>query len=169
MIDTQQGRGILKIKLGFFFFFMLVDLILSTFVEPHFNPQNIHISNSNIQLIVVCVVQIAINLILNVMFLVLMWQTVPLRYGMIFDLIKQFKLTIFLIVVQFALNTIERVLRIINSNEQYITYTSSVFYYYIIYYIKYIIYPFYYANLLQSSLKLALPVYYNVKKWDNNL
>ena len=40
--------------------------------------------------------------------------------------------------------------------------------YYIIYYVKYLIYPLFLAIILEGSLKLALPVYYNVKKWDSN-
>lgn len=100
-----------------------------------------------------------------------MWQTVPLRYGMVFDLLGQFKYTILLNFLMGALVVVERGYRlaILNMGEKNISVMANDYpIYYIFFYLKYIVYPFYYALLLESSLKLALPVYYNVKKWESN-
>lgn len=40
IVGGQENKGVLKTKLGIFYFFMLADIILCTFVEPHINPSN---------------------------------------------------------------------------------------------------------------------------------
>lgn len=90
---------------------------------------------------------------------------------MVFDLLKQFKLAIFVNTLTLALVVVERIWRLIIldvGNTNTAVQAENYAPYFIIFCLKYAVYPFFYAILLESSLKLALPVYYNVKKWDSS-
>lgn len=56
-MNINEGRGVLKTKLGFFYFFMLLDIIMCTFVEAHLNRSNKGVGSFNDTIaIVICII-----------------------------------------------------------------------------------------------------------------
>ena len=71
-MDIEDNKNLLNVKLLFFFVFILLDLISSTFVETHFNYLNQQ-SYKMATVIAFAIVQIVINFVVVVLFLILMW------------------------------------------------------------------------------------------------
>lgn len=106
-----------------------------------------------------------------VMVLVLLWQTFPLRYGLLSVLIREFKWT-FIVVLAFlgknsthlGLTALERGIRLNETVNRGTTFSDSDIwnfsFYVFLYYLRYLSYPIFYGFLLSFSLKVVDPSYY---------
>ena len=102
------------------------------------------------------------------MFFVLLWNTFPLRKGMLSELFKYFKNPILASFVFLAIHILERITRLMvyfNYDNRLDTKIWDEDLYRLFYYIKYLSYPFFYGFLIDGTMKLALPKFYNPEYW----
>lgn len=110
--------------------------------------------------------------------LIMMWQTFPLRYGLVGRLFGEFRWT-FVIILGFickllyyiGLSAAERgyKLSIVAAtqdtfNEQDLFINQG---YTFLYYARFLLYPVFYAVLINFSLRIIDPIYYKPNKWIN--
>lgn len=113
-----------------------------------------------------------------VMMLIMMWQTFPLRYGLIGRLFGEFKF-VFLIVLGFigtaffmsGVTAAERGYKLsLVITQQYAFSETDLFQnsgYLVAYYIRFILYPVFYAILVSFCIRIINPIYYRPEKWLN--
>ncbi|CAD8071972.1 unnamed protein product [Paramecium primaurelia] len=167
MRDLQSELRTLYIKLGIFYVFLIFDLIWSSFIEPTTMNQ---ISQDNkegqTQILWMSSVHIIITGIIFVLFCTLMWQTQPLKLGMIKLLIKDFMYVFLISGAMLIIVVIERVAIFItntksNANVSEIIQSNwSSFFYQLFYFIRYFLRPLYIFVMLHGSMKITKPYYH---------
>lgn len=110
IIDINTSS--IKCKLVGFITLIFFDLSLSTFIEYNFRSSLV--VETTIDHIVMIIVQIAFRMILLVWFILLLWSTFPFKYGMIKHLVKFFKWTFIVILVDLLIHCGERVVRVVS-------------------------------------------------------
>ncbi|CAD8169013.1 unnamed protein product [Paramecium pentaurelia] len=167
MRDLQSELRTLYIKLGIFYVFLIFDLIWSSFIEPTTMNQ---ISQDNkegqTQILWMSSVHIIITGIIFVLFCTLMWQTQPLKLGMIKLLIKDFMYVFLISGAMLIIVVIERVAIFITNTKsnaivsEIIQSNWSSFFYQLFYFIRYLLRPLYIFVMLHGSMKITKPYYH---------
>ncbi|CAD8080151.1 unnamed protein product [Paramecium primaurelia] len=167
MRDLQSELRTLYIKLGIFYVFLIFDLIWSSFIEPTTMNQ---ISQDNkegqTQILWMSSVHIIITGIIFVLFCTLMWQTQPLKLGMIKLLIRDFMYVFLISGSMLIIVVIERVAIFITNTKsnaaisEVIQSNWSSFFYQLFYFIRYLLRPLYIFVMLHGSLKITKPYYH---------
>ncbi|CAD8186505.1 unnamed protein product [Paramecium pentaurelia] len=167
MRDLQSELRTLYIKLGIFYVFLIFDLIWSSFIEPTTMNQ---ISQDNkegqTQILWMSSVHIIITGIIFVLFCTLMWQTQPLKLGMIKLLIRDFMYVFLISGFMLIIVVIERVAIFITNTKsnaaisEVIQSNWSSFFYQLFYFIRYLLRPLYIFVMLHGSLKITKPYYH---------
>ena len=106
-METTPSSQSIVIKIIITFILVLVELIINTFVEVSFTTSLQSLFYVNYWFIVhvyLCKpIQIVLTSFIFIMILILLWETFPLRYGLIGTLFREFKYT-FLVVLVFIGN-----------------------------------------------------------------
>ncbi|CAD8111063.1 unnamed protein product [Paramecium sonneborni] len=167
MRDLQSELRTLYIKLGIFYVFLIFDLIWSSFIEPTTMNQ---ISQDNkegqTQILWMSSVHIIVTGIIFVLFCTLMWQTQPLKLGMIKLLIRDFMYVFLISGAMLIIVVIERVAIFITNTKSNATIQEviqsnwSSFFYQLFFFIRFLLRPLYIFVMLHGSLKITKPYYH---------
>ncbi|CAD8152190.1 unnamed protein product [Paramecium octaurelia] len=167
MRDLQSELRALYIKLGIFYVFLIFDLIWSSFIEPTtMNQISQDTKQGETQILWMSALHIIITGIIFVLFCTLMWQTQPLKLGMVKLLVKDFLYVFLISGVMLILVVIERVAIFISNTTsnsvivEVIKQNWSSFFYQLFFYIRFIIRPIYLFVMLHGSMKIAKPYYH---------
>ncbi|CAK86684.1 unnamed protein product (macronuclear) [Paramecium tetraurelia] len=175
MRDLQSELRTLYIKLGIFYVFLIFDLIWSSFIEPTtMNQISQDSKEGSTQILWMSSVHIIITGIIFVLFCTLMWQTQPLKLGMIKLLIRYSCLSIFRdFIYVFAISGLMLIIVVIERVAIFITNTKSnatvveviqsnwsSFFYQLFYFIRYLLRPLYIFVMLHGSMKITKPYYH---------
>ncbi|CAD8183526.1 unnamed protein product [Paramecium octaurelia] len=167
MRDLQSELRTLYIKLGIFYVFLILDLIWSSFIEPTtMNQISQDSKEGQTQILWMSSVHIIITGIIFVLFCTLMWQTQPLKLGMIKLLIRDFIYVFAISGLMLIIVVIERVAIFITNTKSNATVAEviqsnwSSFFYQLFYFIRYLLRPLYIFVMLHGSLKITKPYYH---------
>lgn len=155
--QKQTSSGI-KIKLLFFYIFLVVDIISSSFIEPHFSTNNSDYNDSSV--IPILVVQMVITLVLILTFFIMIWQSLPLRLGLSGELWRYFKWPMLISLLHLAITVIERVTRLTKSQDIGNPVDTKIWsdsLYQAFYYLRYFEYPIFYGVLIDGTMVLHSP------------
>ncbi len=116
------------------------------------------------------------NILIFIMMLIMMWQTFPLRYGLVGMIFKEFKWTFGLVLafigiffLTLVLTAVERgykISNVINLKDQYKElalwdYGGYVF----LYYLRFLLYPVFYGFVINFCLRIIDPTFYRPNRW----
>ena len=106
----------IRLKLITFVTLIIFDMALSTFVELSLRPTLRDKANGDN--ILLFFIQLSSRMMLLVWFIFLLWSTFLFKFGMIQQVVKIFKWTILIILIDLGLNALERIYRIVSSNKE---------------------------------------------------
>jgi len=165
VIDTTSRD--ISFRLGVFYLLILVDVILTSFVEFNMS-QTMDSKYSSISTIVIFVIQACAQGVILIWFVSLFWSTVLLKYGLVGMLLKNFKWSIIYILLSMGLNVLERLIRLLISLKKKSDVEAVIWenvLYRIFYYLRFAnLVPFYLA-LFSVAKRITSPEYYKPSKW----
>ena len=113
---------LVKVKIYGLLVVLLIDLILSTFVEYTLSG-NLQEGGNFIFYIAMMgypnliSVQVSFRVLLMLIFILLLWSTFVFTFGMVREIMRNFKFTFLIIVVDLILHVVERAARIVDSSH----------------------------------------------------
>ena len=104
-----------------------------------------------------------------IMMLILMWQTAPLRYGLIGVLFKEFKWTFLIVWLQIGVTALERGIKLAQVVFQLSLFSELSMWqdrtYLVFYYLRFLLYPFFYGVLIAFCFRIVDPTFYKPNRW----
>ena len=139
--------------------------LLSTFVEYTVSFKTLQEPVSEGIFIAMMGLQIFVRILLVMLFILLLWTTFVFRFGMVREIISNFKWTFLIIIVDLAVHFVERSLRMLYGLKYGDVDIWSNGLYTAFYFIKNILQVFTYSAYFISSLKVTSPEFYKPENW----